>query len=807
MTSFLQDMRFGLRQLGRCPGFAVLAILTLAVGVGAATAIFSAADAVLLHPLPFSQPERLMLVTKDMPSFELVDSSASPLDFLDYRAHSHAFSAVAGLANTAFNLAGDPQAERVSGKRVSASIFPMLGVRPLLGRALLPEEEQWGRHFVVVLGEELWRRRFGANPAIVGKQVRLDGESYTVVGVVPPFLQFLDVADLWVPLAFAPKEVAPDARGHQFVEVVARLRPGVSLSRARAEMRAVAARMTGALPDWYPAGWTIRLAPLESVVAGSLRPLLLVLAAAVAALLLIACVNVANLLLVRAAARQREMTLRAALGAGRLRVVRQLLTESLALAAVGGAAGLLLAALALAAWGRSAAAGLLRGQHPAIDARVALFAVGLALATSLLFGLAPAWSAARADLRSGLQQSARGASAGWRGVRLRSLLVACEVGLALVLLIAAGLLIRSLQRLQDVDPGFRADHVLTCRISLPAAEYRQPEQVIGFYRRLLERLRILPGVVAAGAVHQLPLTGGNSGGSFGIIGRPWPPGQPVPDIDKRYVTPGYFAALGIPLRRGRELAFSDTAEAPRVALVDEQFARRFFPGEEPLGRRITGFHGRGEYALVGVVGGIRHRDLAGQPQPTIYYSALQDPYPHLNLVVRSAGDPFALGVGGALRREVQTLDRGLAITRLQSFAEVRARSLLRRRVSLLLLAAFAGLALALAAVGIFGVIAATVAQRRFEIGVRMALGDRPGGVVALVLRQGMQPVVAGLALGLAGALAATRLLAGLLFQVGASDPATYGGVALLLAGVAAAACYLPARRAARVDPAVVLRAE
>ena len=804
----MHNVRHALRTLVRSPGFALTAILTLGAGIGASTAIFTAVDAVLLHPLHYPEPGQLVLVTKNMPKFELFQSDASALDFIDYRGLSRSFSHMAALETNSVNLTGDAEPVRVFGLRVSASLFPMLGVQPLAGRVFRAEEEQPGKDRVAILGEGLWRSRFGADPHIAGKQIEIDAQKFTVVGVVEPVLQFMEQAQLYEPLAFTPAELDPNARGHQNIDVVARMKPGVTLKQARSEMQVVAARMTRNLPVWYPPDWNIELDPLAGSVAGELRTPLLVLLGAVGMVLLIGCANVANLLLTRATTRQREIGLRIALGAGRFQIVRQLLTESLLLAGIAGAVGLAIGIWVLDLFIRFGPPQLLRWQTVRIDSRAALFALALAILTSLVSGLAPSLRASRVNLNEALQ--AGGRSIGGRpGSRLRSALVTAEVALSVVLLAGAGLLLRSYARIWQVNPGFATDHLLTARISLPALEYRDPARITAFYSELLERVKALPGVQSAGAVDGVPFGGGGHGGDFEIVGRPWPSSGAVPDVSKRSAMPGYFQSLGIPLKQGRLFTEKDNAGAPRVALIDETLARAFFPQGDAIGRFLidSRIHKKtGEASqIVGIVGAVKDRSLMSNPLPVIYHPALQAPPAFMNLVVRTSGDPLALAA--AIQQRVRELDRNLPVYKIATMEQNLSDSLMRRRFSMWLLAILAGIALCLSAVGVFGVISYSVNQRVREIGIRMALGAETGKVQTLILAQGMRPVLAGLAVGLLASLGAMRALASLLYGVSAADPPTFLAVCGALLAISAGASAIPVRRAARVDPMVALRHE
>ncbi len=800
----LLHLRFALRQLARNRVFALVAIVTLGAGIGANTAIFSAVDAVLLHPLHYKDAEKLVLVSKNMPMFELEKSDASALDFLDYRDLSKSFSEIAAFDANSVNLTGDQEPMRVYGLRSSASLFPMLGVQPRLGRFFRPDEEQRGRDHVVVLGEDLWKTRFGADPQIVGRHIQLNAGSFTVIGVVAPLLQFLEPSQVYVPLALTPEELDPNARGHQHLEVVARLGPDVGLARARAEMKVVAAQMTRHLPVWYPKGWSIDLDPLAESVAGEMRTPLVVLLAAVGIVLLIACANVANLLLARATSRQKEIGIRTALGAARREIVSQLLTESILLAVLAGAAGLAIAVWVLDLFVRFGPPDILGGQNLAINGFVIAFTFGLSLATSLIFGLAPAITTSGIDVNDALKASIGRVSGGHRGLRLRSFLIVSEIALSLVLLVGAGLLVRSFHRVESANPGFTTDHLLTARISLPVLEYRRDTDVTAFYSELRARIAALPGVVSVSFVDGLPFGAGGGAGSFSIVGRPWPASEPVPDVERRVASPDYFRTMRIPLKQGRTFTEHDAGDAPKVAVVDEVFAKTFFPKGDAIGRQIT-FKGPEAYQIVGVVGAVRDRSLVLQPRAVRYYPAPEAPVPFMNVVVRTTNDP--LSVVSGIQAQVGDLDRNLPVYKIASMEQVLADSLARRRLSMLLLAILAGFALLLSAVGIYGVVAYSVSQRTAEIGIRMALGAESGNVQRMVLRQALRPVLAGLAIGLVAAALTTRVLSSLLYQVSATDPLTFFVVPCILLLAAVSAICIPARRATRIDPTDALRYE
>ena len=802
MSNPVQQLRFALRLLSRNPGFALVAIGTLGVGIGANTAVFSAVDAVLLHPLHFKDPHQLVVVTKNMPMFELAKSDASPLDFLDYRDLSKAFSHIAAFDINSMNLTGDQDPLRVYGLRTTASLFPMLGVQPILGRFFSPDEEQAGHNHVVVLGADLWKSRFGADHHVVGKQMQLNGERYTVVGVVEPVLQFLETSQLYIPLVLGPDDLDPKARGHQHLTVVGRLRSLISLKQGRAEMKIVAAQMTRNLPGWYPKGWSIDLDPLADSVAGEMGKPLQMLLIAVGIVLLIACANVANLLLARATSRQKEIGIRTALGAQRGQIISQLLTESMLLALLAGGVGLFIASWTLDIFTRFGPLDIFHGQELRISSLVAAFTLGLSFVTSQIFGLAPAISVSRIDWNEALKAGAGRINGGQRCGRLRSFLVAAEVALSIMLLAGAGLLLRSFQRLQEVNPGFQTDHLLTARISLPVVQYSHDSDVRAFYSNLRAGIAALPGVVSVDLIDGMPFGAGGGGGSFSIAGRPWPASEPVPDVERRVTSPTYFQTMRIPLKQGRAFTEQDAAGAPGVVVVDETFARTFFPKGDAIGQQVT-FKSSGAYQIIGIVGAVKDRNLVTEPRPMRYYSALQVPVPFMNIVVQTTRDPLQAIAG--IQARVRELDRNLPLYRIATMEQLLSSSLVQRRLVMLLLALLAGFALLLSAVGIYGVVSHAVSQRTAEIGIRMALGAKAADVQRMVLRQALSPVVAGVAIGLPSAAAATRVLASLLYQVAATDLPTFVTVPAILLLVAFAAIFIPARRATRIDPMVALR--
>jgi putative ABC transport system permease protein len=794
------------------PGFILIAVITLALGIGANTAIFSVVYAVLLRPLHYPQPEQLITVwsaERDGRTWGLT----AP-EFFDLRERNQVCEEMAAYQTGAVNLVGGDEPERVAAASVSAGLFPLLGVQPLTGRVFLPEEDQPGQDRVVALSYDLWQRRFGAEPRLLGQQVNLDGLSRTVIGIMPRGFQFPNPeVGLWIPLALERAKADPLDRSFS---VVARLKSGVKLEQARVELNGIAQQLLQEYARRFPKGANttpgVSLVPLRELSVGDLRPTLWVLLAAVGFVLLVACANVAHLLLARAETRSREMALRAALGARRGRLVRQLLTESTLLAFAGGALGLWLASSGVEAWLATAPAQFPRAAEIGIDGRVLGFTLLVSLLTGILFGLAPALQISKTDLHTALKQGSHSSTAS-SGRYVARLLIISEAALALVLLAGAGLMIKSLWRLRQIHPGFSPGRVLTLRFSLPEAKYPTPQQVVGFAEQLIERVEALPGVQRAGLVTRLPLSGLNANASFGIEGSALAPGEGEQNADYRIVTPGYFRALGIPLIRGRSFERRDHRDAPAVVIINETFARHFFPNEDCLGKRITlGAPGAPWLSIVGVVGDVRHRGVHLAAQPEMYFPRAQQSYVaalgvwrSMTLVVRAQLEPASLS--SAVKNAVRALDPQLPVARIATMEQVLSASVAQPRLTMLLLVIFAALALLLAAVGLYGVMSYTVTQRRQEIGIRLALGASRGAVLKLVVGRGMRLALSGVAVGLIAAFALTRWMKSLLFGVSATDPVTLIGVATLLTSVALLAAYLPARRAARVDPLVALRGE
>ncbi|MEN3368362.1 MAG: hypothetical protein V7609_505 [Verrucomicrobiota bacterium] len=812
METLLKDIRYAFRQLIRQPAFSAVAILALALGIGANTAIFSVVNAVLLRPLPYRAPDELVWLWGTNPLNDIPKESASYPDFKDWREQAQSFQAMGGFANSAPILTGgDGEPERLPGAVVIGDFFTILGVEPALGRKFLPEENDQGKTRIVILSHALWQRRFGGDPKIIGQQIVVNGNPHTIVGVMPagfqdPVPAARKAVQIWLPLTIT--DGMRNSRRGDFLYVVARLKSGISIDQARAEMKAIAARLEKQYPDTNTA-WGVTVQSLHETLTGDIRPALLLLLGAVAFLLLIACANVANLLLARASSRQREISIRAALGASRWRVVRQLLTENTLLSLAGGALGLL-----FAVWGMHALLALSPGNIPrldsiGIDRDVLLFTLGVSLVTGVIFGLAPALTASKPNLNDALKEGGRSAAEGAGGRRLRNGLAVAEIALSLVLLVGAGLLIRSFVRLQQVKAGFNPQHLLSVELSLPTAKYKENEQVIQFFDQLLGAIGKQPGVEAATISTDLPLGGNADFLAFSVEGHPLAPTDRTPDAEARVISPDYFRTLQIPLRSGRLLTDRDIRGAPDAVVINETLARKYFPGADPLGKRITFGDPQAKdaewYSVVGIVGDVRGTRLNDEPYAQLYTSYRQTPRRAFSLIVRTAGEPTAML--RSVREQIWALDRQQPLYNVRTVDQVLAQAIARPRFNMLLISILAGVALVLAAVGIYGVISYSVTQRTHEIGVRMALGANTSDVLKLVVGQGMLLAGAGLAIGLMAAFGVTRIMASLLFGVSATDPVTYLGLAALLGAIAFLACYIPARRATKVNPVTALRAE
>jgi predicted permease len=816
METLRKDLLYAVRKLVRSPGFTAVAVVALALGIGANTAIFSAVNGVLLRPLNYADPGGLVWLSEK--SQHMDDMSISLPNFLDWEKQNRSFEDIGISRYQGFTLTGRDDAERLEGYMVSSGYFRALGVKPILGRILLPEEDHAGAQRVVVLNNRMWRNRLGSDPQVLDRTLVLEGVPTKVVGVMPPGFEE-DEVDLYMPVGpFLDRLPAENRDNHPGFYGVARLKPGVTLERARADMDAIARRLAQEYPDSNE-GTGIRVERLTDMMVGDVRPALLVLLAAVGFVLLIACSNVANLLLARAEARTRELAIRTSLGAGRGRIVRQLLTESALLALLGGILGLLLAVWAIDMLVSVNPGNIPRVEEIGVDGRVLAFSLAVSLLTGLLFGLAPALKASRPDLNSSLKEGATAALAGIRRQPLRSGLIVTEVALTLVLLVGAGLMLKSFRQLRSVDPGFRKENVLAMRVPPPDVEDPEAARWMSFYREVVERVQALPGVGSAAVSSAIPMEGGGS--ESGVVAE----GQPFPDSPEestltqwQMVSPEYFSTLRVPIMRGRSFAGSDREGAVPVAIVDETMAKRLWPDENPVGKRIA-FEFKGESIkdpqpvwreVVGVVGHTRHYGLAGVSRVQIYVPFEQralwaQPKTVLALFVRGRSNPAELTA--AIRREVAHVDPATPVFDVQTMEEVVASQLAQPRFSSLLLGGFAGVALTLAAIGIYGLVAYTVTRRTREIGLRMALGARAPDVLRMVVKQGMALVLLGLALGLIAALVLSRFMSSLLYEVSAWDPGIFAGVALLLTSIAFVATYIPARRATRIDPLVALRYE
>lgn len=819
MHSLLQDLRHAVRLLARRPGFTSIAAVTLAIGIGASTLIFSVVEAVLLTPPPFRDPDQLVVVWEHNIPRDRRTNVVSPANFLAWRDAQQSFSDIGAFSITGTgSLTGTgAEPEQVSVQLTTSQLFPILGVDALVGRTFAAEEDHPNSD-VALVSHRLWQRRFGGSASAVGTSVTVNGTARTIVGVMPPGFDLFDrKVDVWL-----PAELGDQAReaGGRWLVPVARLKPGIALAQAQADMNRITTRLAAEFPD-RNAGWASNLVLLQEQLVGRVRPALGVLLGAVGFVLLIACANVANLLLARATSRRRELAVRAALGASRLRLVRQLLIESLALAAVGAAGGVF-----MAYWGLRTLLAATAEQFPiprletaSLDGGVLAFAVFVSLATVLIFGLAPSLSASRPDLNDALKEGVRGSSA--RQGRLRGALVVVEVALAVVLLAGAGLLVRSFQQLVAVDPGFEPEQVLTLQVSLPGATYSEPSARVGFFQDLTGRLARLPGVVAAGGVSFLPLDGLGAATGFRALDRPEPPKGQQPVTDVRIISGDYFSAMGIPLVRGRLFTEAEVAAAFSVVLfaeaerpgtrglvvVNETMAREMWPGEDPIGKRllVSWRDPAVTDEVIGVVGDARLVSLDGEVRPTVYYPHNRTAYSALTVVVRASLDPASLT--SAVVAQVREMDPQQPVANIRTMEGVIGASVGQRRIVMLLAGLFAGVALLLAAIGLYGVLAYLVAERTREIGVRIALGAQRGAVLGMIIRRGLTLTVMGAAAGLAGALALTRLMRSLLFQVTPSDPSTHGAVILVLVAVALLASLIPAWRATRVDPVVALRQE
>lgn len=801
----LTDLKYAARMLLKAPGFTMVAVLTLALGIGASTAIFSVVNGVLLRPLDYPEPDRVVAV-KETQLPEFPEFSASAPNFLDWQQQAKSFSYLAAFTGAPLNLTNKGEPQRLIGLKVTAHYFDVFPVQPALGRALLPEEDAPGKDHVVMLSHALWQRVFDGAADVIGQHLELSGETYTVVGVAPAGYGFgsANKVEAWVPMAFRADQTSNDSRSAHNLNVAGRLRSDTTVAAADTELKLIAAQLAHQYPETNK-GWSTFVMPLLDYMVSDVRTVLYTLLGAVGCVLLIACGNIANLLLARATARQSELSIRAALGASRGRLVRQLLTESLLLGLLGGVAGLVLAYWSVEGLIAVAPAGLSRASEIRVDHTVLLVCAALSISTSLAFGLAPAWLAGRTEITDALKQGSRSATRGRNGGRLRGALVVMEVAFAVILLGGAGLLARSFARMTQVDPGFTPDNAAVVRLTLSEKKYPLPEQQVAFANALVSRLRALPGVQGAGIAQPFPLLQGWVF-TFAVDGRPTVAPSQMPSTGYYAATSDYFRAIGTRLIRGRVFTDEDAANAPRVAVINETLARQHFPGEEPIGRRINITNDReGWREIIGIVADVKQDGLDQDTSSQVYEPFAQSPYRFLNVVIRTAGSPTALL--GSLRSEVYAIDKDQPVGSIRLLKEMLGDSIGARRFAMLLLVVLALVALVIAAVGIYGVTAYTVMRRTGEFGIRMAVGAQRGDVLRLVLWDGGKLICAGLLLGVGTTLAGSRLVGSMLFQTSSRDPLTLGAVTLLLGAVALVACLIPALRAIKVSPMEALRAD
>jgi predicted permease len=813
MHPLLQDFRYALRMLRKNVGLTLVIIVSLSIGIGANSAIFSVVDALLLRPLPYPHADRLAAVWLHSPGIGILRDWPSPGQYIDLQNENHSFEQMALAQSRSFTLTGREQPERVDAMRGQSTLLEMLGAKPLLGRILLPDEDKPGRPAVAILSDRLWKRLFNSDPQIVGKSITLNGNPFIVAGVLRPEFRLnaevmpsegpMDKIDVFLPLPLGADAVK--RRGDENYNIMVRLKPGVSVKQAQADVDIIAGRIRE--KDKRDRTFGMTVVGLQEQVVGDVRRALLVLLGSVALVLLIACANVANLLLTRATGREKEVAIRTALGAGWMRLVRQLLTESVLLAVLGGAFGLLIAKSSLYLVRSMNPGNIPRLEDVEISGPVLGFTFGISLLTGILFGIAPAWRAIRVDLNTSLKSGGRsGQSEGGLQLArrpLRGLLVVSELALSLMLLIGAGLLIRSFARLQSVPPGFTTDHVLSLQIAATGPMYRNEKAIVQFFQEVERRVAHLPSVTAEGLVDTLALTGSVGWGGINVEGYQPPPGQEL-QVDLRTASTDYFRTMEIPLLKGRFFSEHDTSDTPQVVLIDEKFAQRFWPHDNPVGKHLW-FDPKKPITIAGVVGVVKQYGLDTDGKIATYFPENQNPSNGLFLVARTASD--AAGLSGAILREIHAVDPSVAVYGVRTMQDRLYDSLARQRFASIMLGAFAAFALLLAAVGVYGVMSYLVTQSTHDIGVRVALGARPGNIIGLVVRQGMELAMIGIFVGLAGAVGLTRVMASLLFGVTATDAVTFGAVSIILAAVAFAATAIPARRATRVDPMIALRDE
>lgn len=796
-----RDIRYGVRTLVKSPGFSAAVLLVFALGIGVNSALFSALSAILLQKLPFAEPERVVTLWEVNPQKGFDQSPVSAAAFVDWRERTKVFEQMSLYDSDSRVLTGEGEPERLPGARVSPNFFTLLGVRAAQGSTFLPEEGRADGDQVVIISHDLWHRRFSSDPTIVGKPITLDNKINIVIGVLPPDFRFLGQADIWS--EFRPSGEALRERDARYLTAVARLRRGATLAQAQAELDVV----SRGLQQDYPAtsaGWGASVIPLRDYLVSGVRPSLMILFGAVTFVLLIACTNVASMLLARLSGRRKEFAVRAALGATRLHIIRQLLIECLLLALLGGSLGLLLAFWCINLITAFVPETVSRGEIT-LDSRVLGFTLAISILSGLLSGLAPVLQTSKLNLSESLKENAHGAMGGTRHSRLRRLLIIAEVSLSLMLLVGAGLMVKSFLRLKQVNPGFNPDHVLTAKISLPPSSYPDSTRRAAFFQQLLTQLETVPGVQSVGATTGLPLSGTSMNFRFSLEGQPPPSGE-FSQAQYRAVSPGYFRTMGIPLLAGRDFTNRDGAEAPGVVVINETMARRLFPQGDALGKRLSITYGKPTpREVIGIVGDVKHLKLEEGPKPEMYVPYTQNPWGFMTVVLRTTAPPDDLS--SAVRSEVWRVDRNQPVDKVMALDQILYESVAQPRLYTLLLALFAVLAIILSATGIYGMTAYTVSQRTHEIGVRLALGARPNDVLKLVVRQGMFVVLIGVAVGFLISVTLTRILSSLLYGVSATDLATFVEVLALLIGVAFLACYLPARRATKVDPLIALRNE
>jgi putative ABC transport system permease protein len=811
MEAFLQDLRYSIRTLLKKPLFAIVAVITLALGIGANTAIFSVVNAVLLRSLPYQDPNRLVMAWEHNRPRARETNVINPANFLDWQQQNNVFEGMSALYDGRFNLTGTGEPEEITGQVVTTNFFSLLGRQPMLGRGFSESEGVSGQDNVAVLSYGLWQRRFGGSPDILEKPIMIDGQTLTVIGVMPPDFNFLvksgvqvgNPSDIWVPLVLTDNF---RIRRGRFMMAIARLKPEVTLEQAQSEMTGIASALEQQYPN-FNTGWGVKLVPVHDQLVGDIRKPLMILLGAVGFVLLIACANVANLLLARAASRQKEIAIRMAMGAGRWRVIRQLLTESVILSLVSGTFGLLLALWGVEALMTLAPRHLVPLQSVGINYQVLLFTLLISFLTGIIFGLAPALTISRANLNESLKDGGKGAGNEVGNSRLRNIFVVAEVALALILLIGSGLMLKSFYRLQSVNPGFDAKNLLTFKLALPRSKYPDDPKRLAFFNEAVQRIKTLPDVRSVGAINFLPFTGLGAATGFEIEGRPAPTPAERPTVESRVVDPNYFETMGIPFLDGRNFNAREITEMSHVVIINETMARNYFAGENPLGKRVT-IYMKSENVpceIIGIVKDVKHhgldietRAMAYWPQPELVYSAM-------TLAVRTNADPLALV--GAIQREVQTLDKDQPLADVRAMESWVADSVAKSRFATLLLGIFAAVALILAAVGIYGVLAYSVTQRTHEIGIRLALGAKSADVLRLIVGGGMKLAGLGIGIGILTAFAITRVMASLLYNVSTTDLLTFISVPAILMGVALVACLVPARRAAKTDPMVALRYE